>query len=773
MSRITLPRGWNRVRTGGLVLALVLAIMVPGWIASAAMAAGAAASVMSAPLYQRVNPTTGANLVTPWSEEASGAIKYGFTSDLGTPFRAATTASAGLTAVRRLYRSKNSDFTWALAGSGAFTNARDGGYVDQGVNFYAAANPIVGETEAVGSYGKSGMHRLALTRTAGPLTAAGWSLERIAFHVPAATVTPAPSPVPTQTPSPSPTPKPTSTPESSVPGGDAGALPLGQASYPVPAGAIFVSPSGSDTAAGTQAAPYRTISKATSAVPNGGTVVIRGGRYPEYVVVTKTVTIQNYPGEAVWLDGAQPVTGWVADGSIWRRDGWTTRFDSSPTFTKGAPDYTEPGWRFVNTDYPMAAHPDQVFVDGVALRQVSTRAQVTLGTFYLDEVGSRLYIGSAPVGHTVEASTLSKALSVRAPGVVVRGIGVRRYAPSVHQMGAVTLEAPGATMENVVITDSASLDISVLGADVTLRRLTVTRAGLLGIHARFADRLLLESSLVTGNNVEHFNQAPTAGGMKIGQTRGITVRGSYFSDNDGTGMWEDMSCFDSLIYGNSFANNGQHGLFLEISAKAIVADNLFTGNRGDGLIVNNTSNVQIWNNTLIGNGRPLNLVQDDRRNTDRSDPAVDPRMTWPDPQMPWQVRSVTVRNNVVAEATSRANCLLCVEDFSGHDSAEQMGINADGDVYHRTNTTSPTWLVVWARADVNPDPHVLTTLASFVALSGQERNSREYVGPSIVDARARLVPAVSEVAELIAQPLPSDLGARIGRPAGSRHLGMW
>src|SRR3954453_18548188 len=89
----------------------------------------------------------------------------------------------------------------------------------------------------------------------------------------------------------------------------AGSAAVGTASYPVPAGAVFVSPAGADAGTGAAAAPVRTLTRALALTPAGGTIVMRGGVYHESLTVTKTVTIQNYPGETVWLDGAEEGTG--------------------------------------------------------------------------------------------------------------------------------------------------------------------------------------------------------------------------------------------------------------------------------------------------------------------------------------------------------------------------------------------------------------------------------------------------------------------------------
>ena len=98
---------------------------------------------------------------------------------------------------------------------------------------------------------------------------------------------------------------------------------------------------------------------------------------------------------------------------------------------------------------------------------------------------------------------------------------------------------------------------------------------------------------------------------------GVTVRNSSFSRNLGHGFWIDMSVYDTTYANTTFRDNVGTGLFLEISSGRPVVDNLFSGNGEFGIKVNNTSNVKIWNNTFVGNGRPLNLVQDSRRNTNR------------------------------------------------------------------------------------------------------------------------------------------------------------
>ena len=61
----------------------------------------------------------------------------------------------------------------------------------------------------------------------------------------------------------------------------------------------------------------------------------------------------------------------------------------------------------------MAAHPDQIFIDGAPVAQVATRAQVGPGKFYVDYATDELVLGSDPTGKQVRASDLGGAALTR------------------------------------------------------------------------------------------------------------------------------------------------------------------------------------------------------------------------------------------------------------------------------------------------------------------------------------------------------------------------
>ncbi len=75
--------------------------------------------------------------------------------------------------------------------------------------------------------------------------------------------------------------------------------------YPIPPGALFVSPKGSDHNPGSAGAPFATIRKALGVAPSGGTVVLRGGTYRQALgSLRRRVIIQAFPHEAAWVRGS-------------------------------------------------------------------------------------------------------------------------------------------------------------------------------------------------------------------------------------------------------------------------------------------------------------------------------------------------------------------------------------------------------------------------------------------------------------------------------------
>lgn len=541
------------------------------------------------------------------------------------------------------------------------------------------------------------------------------------------------------------------TPSSPAPAGASGSAAVGSTKYAVPSGALFVTAKGANSGSGTAQSPYGSLAYAVSKAPAGSTLVLRGGTYHETVTIPigKKLTIQSYPSEAVWLDGSSKVTGWQQSGSTWSVGGWNYIFDRRVSFSKGSDETS----RWTDSTNPYAGYPDQVWIDGVAQRQVGSASQVKAGTFFVDTSQKKLILGSNPSGKTVQASTLQKALTIGGAGSTVRGLGVRGYATTVNQMGAITAEVPKITLENLVITQNASIGLYAWAADHQLRNLTVTQNGLMGIGANKADRLLITNSLVDGNNVERFKPAPVSGGMKITASSDVVIEDNSFSDNASNGLWFDMSAYNATIVGNTISDNSRYGLLYEASEKALIADNTFTNAGHTALMIYNAGSVQVWNNTFASNARSFWFMQDERRQTDSALAS----------KIPWVVKNITVKNNVVSYGTG--TCPILTQDITERWYGNDFNITMDSNLYHRASATAPANVACWANGSAGT--RSFKTLADFQAHTGGDKKSKLIEGASPLTATGALTASAQKLVSTIATPLPSAVASRLGVPAGA------
>ncbi len=548
----------------------------------------------------------------------------------------------------------------------------------------------------------------------------------------------------------------------------AGSAEVGTTAFPIPEDAVFVwsgSPGGGD---GRRSSPFRTVDKALDFVPDGGTIVLRGGEYRERVTVPADleVTIQSFPGEEVWFDGSVPVAGWTPVGGSWQAP-WSVALDNSPTYERGAPDGTEPGYRFLDPARPLAAHPDQVWVGGRALRQIAPGGMVGPGEFTVDAGSGRLLIGDDPTGAEVRASQLGRAITLAGDGSVLRGVGIRRYAPSVPSMGALVIDADRVLVQDVTVLDSATTGVFVTGAEVALERVTVARSGMIGMAANFADGLRATGLLLADGNTEGFEQAPVAGGLKITRSRDIRIERSAVRGNSGHGVWLDQSVADAVIVANDVVDNAGHGVFVEISARVTLADLIVADNARIGVKINNTSEVALWASTIVRNGVGVAVYQDGRRAADRSVPGHDDRGP-PDPRMTWIAGPVSIGDSLIggpprgsrASTGGDGDCLVCVEDYSGEFTGEQLGVTLEGVLLQRESVSRPARSIVWAGGAGRPG--LYSTLREFQGTGSDADRAREVRSGSIVDERF----APTAGARTMARGLPVALPDRVARELG-------
>lgn len=541
-------------------------------------------------------------------------------------------------------------------------------------------------------------------------------------------------------------------------------------SYSIPSGAIFMATTGNDSNNGSQSSPVKSMSKALSIAPSGGTIVVRGGVYRDGLAgVSKSLTWQAYPGEQVWFDGTDVVGGWQPSGNTWYIDGWYT-----PEFCKGEYyNYAYNAQRSDNTgpcnhydmtgdpSNPMAGSPQMAFVNGVALKEVTNLASVTSGTFYYDKSSRRFTIGTSPVGATVELARRPTALILAATSSI-KGLGFRKYASNEYNNSTeapVILSAPNSLIENSVFWANAGYGAGVSNSQgAVIRSSSFISNGFNGFTANghhagsTVDNILIEGNNFDGNNTEKFGTGCSAScaqaGIKLSHMNGGSIKNNIFQNNNGHGFWCDLYCTNFVITGNIARNNVRSGIFYEVSDKAIIASNLISSGGEFGLRIGGP-NIKVYNNTVLSSTRMGLWVYDDPRVPSGSEVAGD-------------TANVEVVNNIFQSGTD------FLANFQGNQTtAAQLISTVDYNSYFRPTGTP----VVGFKFGSSASGYAYyNTVAAFRTATGKEAHGQDitnqanpyFINASTGDYRIR----TDSVAYRSGQALPADVASAIGVTAG-------
>jgi poly(beta-D-mannuronate) C5 epimerase len=536
-------------------------------------------------------------------------------------------------------------------------------------------------------------------------------------------------------------------------------------SFAVPAGALFVSSSGVDSASGLSVgSALGSLGRAVAVARDGQTIVVRGGTYRESLgSLSKRVTIQAFPHEQVWLKGSVVVSGWSGSGGGWVHSGWNPNI-CRRCYSAAALDRR----------YPAAGWADQVFVNGVAQIQVLSRSQLGAGRFFVDVGRRELWLGSSPAGRVVEATVLDKALqfSSRAAGSVVRGIGFAHYAAHYNMdvPSEVIVNAANVTLDRDTFAWSAGRGLSVFAPGAVVTNNLITNNGINGFHANRADGLVFSGNRVVASNGEHWSIEPTSSasiaGAKITATANAVFRNNVFVDNAANGLWLDVSCYNSVIANNVVLRSAGHGIAVEVSGKTIVAGNVSAGNARIGLKISGANDVEAWNNTLVNNGwAQLAVYEDPRHNV------------HPVNGVTWDTARVRVMNTILAGIGSESKPML--ESFDANHprrTTTQAMISADDyNLWIRPSRSAPKTLASW---QITPAKSFgVTGIAILQAYLGRERSSVSIDNLSLASAWAYPAGYSSQLRGSSATPprgasLPAAVAAAMGAAAGSpAHIG--
>ena len=450
---------------------------------------------------------------------------------------------------------------------------------------------------------------------------------------------------------------------------------------------------GTDAGDGTAAKPFQSIGAALKAAGDGDTIELSNGTYREGELdVDKGVTIKAAEGAKPVLTGAEVPTGWSSGG-----DGkWSTGRDMVRFCTVCT----------INADPAkegLAAHPEQVFVDGRPLTQVLSREEVTESTFFVDDPdpvtlknpennrdgynvkphrGASYVIGVDPGQHQVEVVQHARALSFNADNITLSGLTVEKYSavqrwdyedPEIGTIsggGAVVAAHGSPRIESSTFRYSSTAGalqvIDSTNAVVASNLFENNGSNAFGINDSSGAKV--EGNLWRSNNTSGFISKDcgaycTLADTKITHSKNIrfasntvdySATGVDISDpttydqNRSVGVWFDEGVMDSEIIGNYFVNVPV-AIFNEVSANNLIASNIVAG-AGVGIHVSGSNDTRVWNNT-VSHALTSLWVQEDTRsdgcNVRNAEGACVQVQKWSaEHGLSWDTTNTTIMNNI-------------------------------------------------------------------------------------------------------------------------------
>lgn len=414
---------------------------------------------------------------------------------------------------------------------------------------------------------------------------------------------------------------------------------------PVGAGRIYyVAVDGKVEQSGEALSQPTTLEAAVERVRTGDAIVMRGGTYRTgNLRVNQGITLQPYADEQPVLKGSYVATKWENLGNgLWTTK-WPRLFPSKPAdwWRRHREGKNTPLYRFNN---------DMVFVDGRFLQAVGWEGEVDESSYYIDYDAGLVYIGVDPTDRLVEITAFDVAIlrttkefhgkTSDRTGYVIRGITFTQYAYRALEVEGTEPEGPsdetmhgkevlGTRLEHCTISYCSRVAGYFRGDRLTIRYCRVSDTSTEGLYIISSNDVLLEKNIFMRNNIEDITGYYPAAVKIFNQCYRVTCRDNLVLDlPNSNGIWYDVGNVDGVFVNNWIEGVGRNdtaiptdrlwpsdnGFFFEISKGAVCAGNVFV-NCDHGLMVLNSSNVQVYQNTFVNSvaciGRNARTAQGD------------------------------------------------------------------------------------------------------------------------------------------------------------------
>ena len=214
----------------------------------------------------------------------------------------------------------------------------------------------------------------------------------------------------------------------------------------------------------------------------------------------------------------------------------------------------------------------------------------------------------------------SYAIRSGADNVTIRGLRVTGYTPS-STFGAIEADwdqGRGWTVEDCEIHHNRAAGVKI-GHEMVFRGNYVHHNGQYGLHG-WGNNALIEDNEISHNNTEGYDPLWDAGGMKLVRSDGLVFRNNHVHSNFGIGVWFDANNIRVTIEDNLIEDNEAAGIYYEISYQAVIRNNrIFRNGDGSadrisrsGIVISESSDVEVYGNTLAGNENGISAMQAER-----------------------------------------------------------------------------------------------------------------------------------------------------------------
>ena len=143
----------------------------------------------------------------------------------------------------------------------------------------------------------------------------------------------------------------------------------------------------------------------------------------------------------------------------------------------------------------------------------------------------------------------------------------------------------------------------------------------LGLTVNHAQDVTIDGVELAYNNIGGTNDPLwEAGGIKITVSDNVIVRNSYVHDNNGPGIWYDISATNGVMENNLVVDNDYAGIFYEVSRGCVIRGNEVRRNgfdnqywHGAGILLSDAADCVVTGNTLEGNRQGVIVLEEMRR----------------------------------------------------------------------------------------------------------------------------------------------------------------